>query len=151
MLGSPAARRGANTAAASPAIAFCPSRGSAPAPVSSASRSCASPAGIDSVRGGARSAPSSHCGSSRKQHPLAALGLASRCPTNGAQPQPSRYSVAFDVHAPSRSGQSASPSRASNASAIATSTGAASASLAGGAIPTARAIPATVGTANRAG
>ena len=70
------------------------------------------PAGIDMVRGGGRSAASSHCGSRENSIRSPRSGLASRWPTNGAQPQPSRCSVALAVHAPSRSGQSASASRA---------------------------------------
>ena len=66
--------RGANIRATAAAIAFCPSRGSAPGPVSSASRSRASPSRIDNR---ARRRPLGRflpLRQPREQHPLALLG-----------------------------------------------------------------------------
>ena len=75
------------------------------------------------VRGGGRSPASSHCFSRENSMRSPRSGRSSRAPISGAQPQPSRCSVAFEVHAPSRSRQSGSPSTASSRSAICCSAG----------------------------
>ena len=105
-LGAPSAGLGANTAVTAAAIARWPV---ARLGLQHRSACRASPAPLagstETVRGGGRSAASSHCARRENSMRSPASGRSSRAETSGAQPQPSRASVALAVHAPSRSGQ----------------------------------------------
>ncbi len=132
--GAPFARFGAKTWVTASAIARWPSRGSI-RPVSASSFERASAASRLIVRGGGRSPTSSHCFNRENSIRSPRSGRSSRAPMSGAQPQPSRCNVAFDVHAPSCSRQPGSPSIANSRAAIRWSAATASVSLAGGSSP----------------
>ena len=151
MVGEPSPGLGPNTDATAAAMARWPSRVSDPAPVSLSSFACAAAGGTEIVRGGGRSAASSHWAKREKSIRSPASGRSRRAETSGAQLQPSRARVAFAVHAPSRSRQSGAAIVASSLAAIAGSKAAALASVSGGVSPSVRLSPAIVGTAKRAG
>ena len=99
MFGASLARFGANTCVTASAIARCPSRASA-RPVSRSSLR-ARLGGIDAHRARRRPLAGFLPLRSRENSIRSPCsGRSSRAPTSGAQPQPSRCSVAFEVHAP---------------------------------------------------